>query len=118
MSGDHSPPRVPKAFLEALHNDLSPRFPVHQVLAAIDALRADVAELKEAVVGPPDHADHRRAGSGDLQGLAPPDMKPTPYTCKFCGLPSQVPPEDQEAPPDYCHDGDHISEEEDDVLEP
>jgi hypothetical protein len=31
------------------------------------------------------------------------------HTCKFCGMPSQVEPEDQEAPPDYCQEADHTS---------
>lgn len=30
-----------------------------------------------------------------------------PHTCKFCGAPSWIEPEDQTMPPDYCHEGDH-----------
>lgn len=30
------------------------------------------------------------------------------FTCKFCGRPSAVDPSDQMAPPDYCHESDHL----------
>jgi hypothetical protein len=26
-----------------------------------------------------------------------------PYSCKFCGMPTDTPQEDQERPKDYCH---------------
>jgi len=43
----------------------------------------------------------------------PPKLKPeAPYNCIFCGSPSWIAPEDQEAPPDYCHESDHGSREE------
>jgi len=29
------------------------------------------------------------------------------YKCIFCGKPSRIPPEDQEAPADYCQPDDH-----------
>lgn len=34
-----------------------------------------------------------------------------PYTCKFCGAPSQLEPIDQTPPPDYCHPSDHEAED-------
>lgn len=34
-----------------------------------------------------------------------------PYTCIFCGAPSQLEPIDQSPPPDYCHPSDHEAEE-------
>ena len=29
------------------------------------------------------------------------------FMCKYCGMPSRYPPEDQYPPPDYCHESDH-----------
>lgn len=37
-----------------------------------------------------------------------------PYSCKFCGAPSWIEPNDQDLPPDYCHPGDHGEPIEDD----
>lgn len=34
-----------------------------------------------------------------------------PFKCLFCGAPSYVDPSDQEAPPDYCHESDHGSDD-------
>lgn len=44
--------------------------------------------------------------------VKPPKLTPeAPHACKFCGALSWVAPEDQEAPPDYCHESDHGSRE-------
>jgi hypothetical protein len=32
------------------------------------------------------------------------------YTCKYCGMPSQVDPSDQEPPADYCMEADHMAD--------
>jgi hypothetical protein len=32
------------------------------------------------------------------------------YVCKYCGMPSQYHPSDQEPPADYCHEGSHVDE--------
>ena len=45
----------------------------------------------------------------------PPRIPKLPYNCKFCGAGSWIPPEDQEAPPDYGHESDHGTRE--DYLE-
>ena len=42
-----------------------------------------------------------------------PDEKEAPYTCQYCGQPSWLEPIDQTPPPDYCHESDHGSPEED-----
>lgn len=36
---------------------------------------------------------------------------PAPFTCQYCGAPSYIDPFDQSPPPDYCHDDDHGSEQ-------
>jgi hypothetical protein len=41
-------------------------------------------------------------GSGTLQVV----FRPA-YNCKFCGADSFIEPNDQCAPPDYCHESDH-----------
>ena len=42
-----------------------------------------------------------------------------PYTCKFCGAPTWVHPQDQEAPADYCgeHGPDEAGADEPEVTE-
>jgi hypothetical protein len=35
-----------------------------------------------------------------------------PHSCKFCGAPSWLEPDEQTAPPDYCHEADHGEPEE------
>lgn len=33
------------------------------------------------------------------------------YRCKYCGAQSEVHPQDQRPPPDYCHESDHTIDE-------
>ena len=33
------------------------------------------------------------------------------YRCKYCGAQSEVHPQDQRPPPDYCHESDHRIDE-------
>lgn len=37
------------------------------------------------------------------------DRQEPPYTCQYCGSPSWLHPSDQTPPPDYCHESDHGS---------
>lgn len=37
------------------------------------------------------------------------DRREAPYTCQYCGRPSWLEPNDQTPPPDYCHESDHGS---------
>ena len=38
-------------------------------------------------------------------------VNPPPYSCAYCGMPSWYTPDEQPAPVDYCHEGDHGSPE-------
>lgn len=49
---------------------------------------------------------------GEQYTLKKPTKIPAlPYSCKFCGAGSWIIPEEQEAPPDYCHESDHGTRE-------
>lgn len=39
--------------------------------------------------------------------------KRAPYICQFCGMPSWYAPSEQTPPPDYCHEIDHGSPDDD-----
>ena len=41
-----------------------------------------------------------------------------PFTCKYCGSPSWIDPADQSPPPDYCHEIDHGTEEDQAIYDP
>ena len=77
-------------------------------LAQLEAVqregRADDEELDD-----PDDYFVLAVYEGHLEDIK--DRIDPPFKCKYCGLPSFYPPEDQTPPPDYCHESDHGSAE-------